>query len=95
MDAITLLIAALATARITRLVTTDRITRAPRQWALRRLSSEGLLAYLIVCDWCASVYAGAGTVALAVWGGTPGMWVLTALALSYAAGWLAAREEGE
>lgn len=95
MDAITLLTAALATARITRLVTTDRITQAPRQWALRRLSSEGLLAYLIVCDWCASVYAGAGVVAVTVWGGTPGTWVLTALALSYAAGWLAAREDGE
>jgi hypothetical protein len=95
MDAITLLTAALATARLTRLVTTDRITQAPRQWALRKLSSEGLLAYLIVCDWCASVYAAAAVVAITVWGGTPGTWVLTSLALSYAAGWLAAREDGE
>ena len=92
MEPITLLIAALATARLTRLVTTDRITQAPRRWLLRRLNSEGLAAYLIVCDWCVSVYTGAAAVGVILLGGTPGYWVLTALAFSYVAGVLARGE---
>ena len=97
MEPITLLIGALVTARLTRLITTDRITQAPRGWLLRRLSSEGLPAYLIVCDWCASVYLGAGVAAAGAWAGLwPWWWAApVALAFSYAAGWLAAREDGE
>lgn len=92
MDAITLLTAALATARITRLVTTDRITEAPRNALLRRLKDDGLFAYLIVCDWCASVYVG-GVVAAVLWAG-PGwmVWPLYALAFSYVAGFLSRGE---
>lgn len=94
MDTITFVIAALATARITRLVTTDRITQAPRQWALRRLASDSLAAYLIVCDWCVSVYVGAGVAAAYVW--APGWaWlqvVALGLAFSYVAGVLARGE---
>jgi hypothetical protein len=91
MDAITLLLAVVATARITRLITTDRITQAPRSWAVRRLPEHHLLAYLIVCDWCASVYVGAG-VGAAWWGWGDEKWFTAAclaLAGSYAAGWLA------
>lgn len=92
MDAITLIAAALATARITRLVTTDRITHAPRRWVLSRLDQEGLMAYLITCDWCASVYAGAG-VAAVLWAAPAwAVWPLYALAFSYVAGWLARGE---
>jgi hypothetical protein len=92
MDAITLLVAALATARITRLITTDRITEAPRNRILARLDPNGLAAYLIHCNWCVSVYAGAGTVAAVLWTGTIGFWVMAALAFSYVAGWLASQE---
>lgn len=94
MDLITLLVAALATARLTRLITTDRITQAPRQWALRRLASDGLTAYLIVCDWCASVYVGAAVAAAGAWAGSwPWTWATPlALAFSYVAGYLARGE---
>ena len=54
MDIITVTVCALATARLTRLVTTDRITEAPRNWIIRRLPRESLLSYLLVCDWCSS-----------------------------------------
>lgn len=94
MDPITLIVAALVTARVTRLVTTDRITQAPRTWALRRLNSEGLTAYLIVCDWCASFYVGIG-VAAAGWayGAWAWPWIVPlGLAFSYVAGWLARGE---
>jgi hypothetical protein len=93
MDTITLLLlGALATARLTRLITTDRITQAPRNALLRRLDGDGLLAYLVVCDWCVSVYTGAAVAAVAAWGPHWSAWILAALAFSYAAGWLAARE---
>ena len=37
-----LVLGALATARVTRLITTDRITEAPRNWVLRRLDPDSL-----------------------------------------------------
>jgi hypothetical protein len=94
MNLITILVAALITARLTRLVTTDRITQAPRNAILRRLDPESLWAYLIVCDWCVSVYTG-GTVAAT--GAAVGLWSWwwafpLSLAFSYAAGYLASKE---
>lgn len=92
MDAITLVIGALATARLTRLVTRDRITHGARRWALTRMDQDGLWAYLIICDWCVSVYvAGAVTAALA-WGPSWAVWVLTPFAFSHVAGYLASKE---
>lgn len=90
MDALTLIAAALATARITRLITTDTITESFRVRIISRLNIEGKIAYLLVCDWCASVYVG---VAVAgswwAWGDTKA-WLAAVLALSfsYAAGFL-------
>lgn len=94
MDLITLLTAALVTARITRLITSDRITEAPRNALLRRLDAEGLWAYLLVCDWCVSVYVGLGVAAAGAWAGAWSWpWVPpVALAFSYVAGWLASKE---
>lgn len=94
---VSLLLAALATARLTRMVTTDRIFLAPRAWLLRRLvdryGEDGLLPYLLVCDWCVSVYVGAGAAgAWWAWGETRVfLAVCAALAFSYVAGWLAGR----
>jgi hypothetical protein len=94
MDIITFALAALATARLTRLVTTDRITQAPRHWAIRRLPRESLVAYLLVCDWCVSVYTGAVVAgAWWAWGDTTAYTAATAaLAFSYVSGALASRE---
>lgn len=95
MAALTLLLTALATARLTRLITTDRITRTPRVWALRKLPDGHLLAYLVICDWCVSVYVGAATAAAWwAWGDQHAFTAATAaLAFSHITGWLAAREE--
>jgi len=89
-DALTLITAALATARITRLITTDTITEPIRVSAVRRLGVDSKIAYVIVCDWCSSMYVGAGVAASWwVWGDTK-IWLASALALSasYAAGFL-------
>lgn len=99
MSMTTLVLLALATARLTRLVTQDRVTQAPRYWLVRRAvkrgGDESLIAYLIVCDWCVSIYTGAA-VAGAWWAWHESAWltwVLSALAFSYVAGWLASKEE--
>lgn len=90
MDAITLIAAALATARITRLITADVITEPLRIAVFKRLNTEGKFAYLLSCDWCASVYVGAGVAASWwAWGDTK-IWAASMIALSasYAAGFL-------
>lgn len=90
MDALTFIVAGLATARVTRLITSDVITEPLRIAVIKRLDSGGRFAYLLVCDWCASVYVGAvmaGT--WWAWGDTK-IWLASVLALSasYAAGFL-------
>ena len=94
MDAITLLVAALTTARLTRLITRDRITHAPRRWLLSKLDTDGLTAYLIICDWCSSMYVGGAVAAAGAWVGLWSWWWAgpCALAFSYVAGWLASKE---
>lgn len=97
----TLILAALAVARLTRMVTTDRITQAPRERLLRYLiskySEDALVVYLIICDWCVSVYVAAGVTAAWILAGDT-LWFqapAAALALSYVAGFLASKEGGE
>lgn len=101
---ITLLVYALAVARVTRLVTADKITEGLRgrviRWADRRAGVDPadefpptpLLAYLVTCPWCVSIYVGAVAAPLVYWlGETP--WTLVpalALAFSAVAGYLAA-----
>jgi hypothetical protein len=93
----------LAVARVTRLVCTDKLTERLRMAAVLRLSEGSLLAYLLFCRWCMSVWV--GLVAAAGWwelSATPrwsGHWwvdVLTVgLALSYVTGLLVRVEPGE
>lgn len=94
----------LTVARVTRLITTDTIFETPRGALVRWLSREERtvfahkISYLVVCDWCVSVYIGAGAAcAYAAWHGTmPYMAVTLALAASYVTGWLATiTETGE
>lgn len=92
MDLVTLAVIALATARITRLVTTDRVTEAPRAALVRYFGAESKLSYLIMCDWCVSIYAGAAVTAI-VWWQHWTMWLAAALAASHLTGFLASRTE--
>lgn len=94
MDLLAFLVGALTTARITRLVTQDKITERPRNALLLRLDENGLMAYLVQCSWCASFYVGAGVAAGGAWAGAWTWWWSGALALSfsYVAGILASWE---
>lgn len=95
MDLITLALAALATARVTRLITRDTIFTYVRNraivWLPARLEP---VAYLLTCDWCMSMYTGAVAAAgWYAWGEQ--RWftaVMAALAFSHITGWLATRE---
>ena len=93
----------LAVARVTRFITTDALFDTPRRWAVQKLIDPGRaraardkIAYLIVCDWCSSVYVGAGAAgAYWTWGETmPYMVICLALAASYATGLLASLTNG-
>lgn len=86
-----LVLAVLATYRVTRLVTTDRLLDAPREWVVARFDRLG---YLVQCDWCSSMW-------VAPWLVTPAvLWpesrlvlaLLGALSASAVTGFLAMRE---
>lgn len=49
---------ALATARLTRLVTADQLTLPLRRRVLSRAREGGQLEYLLSCAWCTSVWIG-------------------------------------
>lgn len=49
---------ALSTARLTRLVTADQLTEPLRRRVIQRVQEGGHLEYLVSCAWCASVWIG-------------------------------------
>jgi hypothetical protein len=60
-----LLLVVVATYRLTRLVTADRILDGFRAWAERSNSTVG---YLVTCDWCLSIWvAPLPTAAVLLW----------------------------
>jgi hypothetical protein len=59
MPVLDLLVDALATSRLTRLVVEDRITEGGRRWVVEQSGSE-LAGYLVGCPACISIYVGLG-----------------------------------
>jgi len=90
-SALWLIIAMLATYRLTRLVTADEITKGLRGWVLDRSQWFG---YLVTCDWCLSVWiAPVPAVAVVAYGDVRAVQVaLLALALSGLTGLLSLLE---
>jgi UDP-N-acetylmuramyl pentapeptide phosphotransferase/UDP-N-acetylglucosamine-1-phosphate transferase len=84
--ALLVLIAALATFRLTVLVNQDYITETPRKRLQARLPEK--LAYMIGCPWCASFWLAIPvSIAVVMWPTNRVVWiVLLALALSAVAG---------
>lgn len=95
MDFVTLAILALATARVTRLITSDRVTASLRAALVRKAGATSRLTYLIHCDWCVGMYVGTGAaVAWHFLHGNPYFDVpMIALGLSYFTGYMASRME--
>lgn len=94
-----LVLTILAVARVTRFITSDVLFEGVRARVIRKLiehegapsALRGKLAYLIVCDWCASAYVGAAVAgAWYAWGETMAYEAtVLALAASYVTGFLA------
>lgn len=101
MTALLLILAALAVARLTRLVTEDKLLEPFRFWLGRRWPSDSKRLYLFHCPWCFGLWV-AMLVAPLVWllGGFSDRlevtaWLgvpLLALALSHAVGLLKGAE---
>lgn len=60
-----LVLAAVATMRLTRLVTKDYLTETPRRWVQRRAPEK--IGYLFGCPWCASFWLAVPVAGLTVW----------------------------
>lgn len=69
MPVILFVVYALAVARLTKLVNSDRITKAPREWAIRRLPEGSIWAYFLVCPWCVSIWLSIPIAPLTWWFG--------------------------
>ena len=95
--AIILSVYALAVARVTRIITADKITEGLRgrviRWADRRAGIDPadpfaptpLLSYFVTCPWCVSIYVGAVAAPLAYWWGESPWLLVPAFALAFSA----------
>lgn len=100
LELVELTVVVFTVARLTRLITTDEISKGVRQAAARRLQPDSPVAYLLFCRWCMSVWVAAPAAALwchlsalPCWSGW--WWIdapTAALALSYATGLLVRAE---
>lgn len=85
-------LAALATYRLTRLVTTDEITAPIRDRIWRTRPPEtSRVGYLLTCNWCSSIYAASALEMSRMIAPRTTRAVETVLALSAVSGLLAAR----
>jgi hypothetical protein len=89
-----LVVAALAVARLTRLLVSDKITVSLRQWVVNKWGANSLLAQLFHCSWCMSIWVAIPVMPVAAL--FPNRWVIALLAIpagSYLTGFLANRED--
>jgi len=91
MTALLFVVAALATYRVTRLVTADKITEPLRVFAQRRQWT----GYLAQCDWCLSIWVAPGpALCVVLWPDNRAVLVgLLALAFSAVTGLVATVEQ--
>lgn len=77
-----------ATARVTRFITRDYLSRHLRIWVLKRWDEEHDIPTLLRCPWCFSVWAAAGVFSVAYFYGHTAafMWITGALSAAYVYG---------
>jgi hypothetical protein len=94
-----------ATARVTRLITADKVSQPVRRAVVDRWGPSSWLGYLLHCRWCVSMYVGPPAAAAVVWlvpayrlGGWPRtvlVGALLSLAFSHGTALLAGLEEDD
>ena len=91
-DPVLLVLYALAVYRLTRLVVADELTAGPRERILTRVQDRPLLAYLVTCPWCISIWLALAWVLLASLLPPVAWYAGAVLAFSAVAGLLAGKE---
>lgn len=76
---VSLVVAALAVARVTRLLTEDFLTVGYRRWVVSRWGEESKMSYLVHCPWCTSIWVALPVMPIAVL--FPNLWVIGALSI--------------
>lgn len=74
---VSLIVAALAVARITRLLVEDKVMVGFRQWVVKKWGPESWPAYFIHCPWCTSFWVGIPFVVAALY---PYPWIIAIMA---------------
>jgi peptidoglycan/LPS O-acetylase OafA/YrhL len=76
---VSLIVATLTVARVTRLLVDDQLTTGYRRWVIQRWGDLSWQSYLAHCPWCTSIWVALPTMPAAViW---PNKWVVAALAV--------------
>jgi hypothetical protein len=83
MNALALVVMTLAVARLTGLVTEDRLTEGLRKRILDRFDEDSRLGYLITCPWCVSIYLAAVAAPLVWWHSGNPVLMIPAIALAF------------
>jgi hypothetical protein len=86
---VSLVVAALAVARITRFLVEDYLTVGYRRWVVTRWGPDSKMSYLAHCPWCTSFWVALPLMPVAAL--FPNVWVIAAfsiLAASHVAGLL-------
>ncbi len=76
---LSLVVATLAVARITRLLTEDFLTVGYRRWVVNRWGAESKASYLVHCAWCTSIWVALPIMPIAVL--FPGLWTIGILSI--------------
>jgi hypothetical protein len=82
-NAIALVVMALAVARLTGLITEDKITEGLRSALFDRIDEDGKLAYLITCPWCVSIYLAIPAAVLVWWHADNPVAMIPAIVLAF------------
>ena len=91
---LSMVVACLAVARLTRLLVEDQLTVGYRRWVVQRFGESSMPSYLAHCPWCTSVWVAIPVMPVAVL--LPHPWVIAVLsipAVSMVAGLLLDREK--
>lgn len=86
---IRLVLGFLAVARVTQFLVNDRLSLSWRRWAITKFGENGLMAYLVHCSWCTSIYVATLVMPLVLL--LPFQWALipaAILAASYVTGYM-------
>lgn len=78
MIVLALIVGVLAVARITRLLTEDRLTIGYRRWVVKRTGEDSMLSYLVHCPWCMSLWVALPVMPLVAL--LPPLWTIVPLA---------------